>query len=434
MIRSTLLTELDRVKAGSPLRHRGFRRYLGSFGASLLGDQLWFVGLAWAAARSGSPDQASFVMAAGSVPRAVLLLVGGAWADRRGARRMALLGQGGRLLAMVVAVVVLAYLGRVEVVVLAALAFLFGLADAVYLPAMAALPPLLLEDGQVPAGQGMVQTLERVALVAAGPLGGLLVAIHGMRGGPLALVGAVNGVLFLAAGLLLWRLGPAPGGTTKGSSTEESVLSSVGSGLRYIAGEPVVLAVLVAITLLNLGMAGPLNVGLALLAEEFGWSPTLYGWMLTAFSSGAVLGALGSSVIGAVRRPAVAGLVWVIGAGASLGLVAATTSAVVVALVLVAVGVCTGPAAALLIGLIQTRVPHDHIGRVMSAVNLSSLGLTPVAYLGFGRLAAVFSVAGAFAVCGAAVVVTAVGALGVPTVRRAAIGGTGDRRGRLPSP
>ncbi|MYV40897.1 MFS transporter, partial [Streptomyces sp. SID1328] len=63
-------------------------RWLGAYTASMLGDNVYYIAVSWAAVRAGSPSQAGLVMAASAVPRTLLLLGGGVIADRFGPRRV----------------------------------------------------------------------------------------------------------------------------------------------------------------------------------------------------------------------------------------------------------------------------------------------------------------------------------------------------------
>ena len=63
-------------------------RWLGAYTASMVGDSIYFMALAWAAARTGSASGTGLVLAAGSIPRALLMLGGGVLADRLGPRRV----------------------------------------------------------------------------------------------------------------------------------------------------------------------------------------------------------------------------------------------------------------------------------------------------------------------------------------------------------
>jgi MFS family permease len=61
-------------------------------------------------------------------------------------------------------------------------AVLFGVVDAVFLPAAGALPALLAPRSQLARVQGMRGLATRLATVLGGPLGGLGVALGGTAG------------------------------------------------------------------------------------------------------------------------------------------------------------------------------------------------------------------------------------------------------------
>src|SRR3954471_24501322 len=73
---------------------------------SRVGDVAWFIGLAWTAVHVAGPAGAGLVMGIGSVPRAAILLVGGAYADRLDARRTMVLANLARIVVLLVAIVV----------------------------------------------------------------------------------------------------------------------------------------------------------------------------------------------------------------------------------------------------------------------------------------------------------------------------------------
>src|SRR6187397_1126302 len=74
---------------------------------SRVGDVAWFIGLAWTAAQVAGPAGAGLVMGVGSVPRAAILLIGGAYADRLDARRTMVIANLARILALLIGIVVI---------------------------------------------------------------------------------------------------------------------------------------------------------------------------------------------------------------------------------------------------------------------------------------------------------------------------------------
>ncbi|HTA65989.1 MAG TPA: hypothetical protein VK753_10840, partial [Xanthomonadaceae bacterium] len=71
-----------------PLRNANFRRWLVGGTISLFGDQFYLVALPWLVLQqTGSAVAMGAIMMAGAVPRALLMLMGGALSDRVSARR-----------------------------------------------------------------------------------------------------------------------------------------------------------------------------------------------------------------------------------------------------------------------------------------------------------------------------------------------------------
>src|SRR5579862_4640521 len=90
-----------RRRAGTfaPLRHRNFALLFGGQLISMLGDQAYSLALPWTVlAVTGDPGKMAIVLAAGAVPRTLLLLLGGALADRLSPRIVMLSADLGRML------------------------------------------------------------------------------------------------------------------------------------------------------------------------------------------------------------------------------------------------------------------------------------------------------------------------------------------------
>ncbi|MGI5157266.1 MFS transporter [Microbispora sp. CA-102843] len=399
------------------LRSPGFSRYLTGFGMSLVGDQIWFIALGWAAARMGDPRQTALIMTAASVPRAVLILLGGTVADRYGPLRVTLVSQTLRAALMLTFAIAVVTTSAPHLWLLIGVALLFGALDAAHMPAAAALPPSLLQPQQLPAGQGLVQTLERTATVLGAPLGGILVA----AGGP-GLAAAANAALFTAALLLLrsLRLPARPqAGGPESPRGRENLFTSLWTGLRYVATTPVLGPILLVVTTLNLALAAPLNVGVALLAEDRGWNATGFSLVISGFGIGAVTGALLLVALPSSRKPAVTGLWWVAAGAASVALLPFLPSLPLTAVTAAVLGFTSGPASALLLGVVQANTDHAYLGRVMALVSFSALGLVPVSYTVFAVMVEHFSLQAAFGACAIAEALVTAGALSARSIRAA---------------
>jgi MFS family permease len=349
----------------------------------------------------------------------VLLLGGGVVADRFGPRRVVIVSDAVRCTA-VLAVAALLCATRPGLWPLALLALVFGVVDAVFLPAVGALPARITGRTQLARVQGMRGLGLRCATVVGAPLGGLCVA----AGGAAAAFG-VAGLLIAASVPLLVLVRerhPAPDDASK-ANRPTTAWRDLLAGMRSIRRHRVLAPLMVAIALGDLGFVGPLNVGLTLLADERGWGASGVGWVLAGFS----VGAGGASLLLAVRgrlpgAGRLAGCTILAGAVAIavLAQLPGVAGGVLVALL---IGLFTGLSGALCGALLQTHADPAYLGRVMSVSSLASLGLAPLsmplaaAAIGAWGTGPVF--AGSAAVCGLGGVV----ALCVPALRRAELPG-----------
>ncbi|MGW2463078.1 MFS transporter [Streptomyces sp. NPDC001761] len=392
-------------------------RWLGAYTSSMLGDSVYYLALSWAAVQAGSPAQAGLVMSASALPRAVLMLGGGVVADRFGPRRV-VIGSDAVRCAAVLAVAALLFLTSPGLWPLALLALVFGTVDAVFMPAVGALPARLTEKDQLARVQGMRGLAIRFASVVGAPLGGLAVATGGAQA-----AFAVAGLLIAVSLPLLVsvRVRELPQDGTPG--TAGTAWGDLRAGLRYIRRHRVLAPLMVAIALGDLGFVGPLNVGLTLLADRRGWGAAGMGWVLAGFAVGAGAASLLLTVRGRLPRAGlVAGCALIAGCVAvgALAYVPHLAAAVATA---VLVGLLTGLSGAMCGALLQTASEPAYLGRVTSVSSLVSLGLTPLsmpfaaAAIGAWGPGPVFTASAAVCGLGGAV------ALAVPALRRAELPG-----------
>ncbi|MEH0552472.1 MFS transporter [Streptomyces sp. B21-101] len=388
-------------------------RWLTAYTASMIGDSVYYIALSWAAVQAGTPAQAGLVMTASAVPRALLMLGGGVIADRLGPRRV-VIGSDAVRCAAVLAVAALLYATTPGLWPLALLALVFGAVDAVFMPAVGALPARVTSRGQLARVQGMRGLAIRFASVVGGPLGGLGVAVGGA-----AAAFALAGLLIAVSVPLLCSVRirelPADDKAAAGGTARSDLLA----GLRYVRRHRVLAPLLLAIALGDLGFVGPLNVGLTLLADERGWGAAGMGWVLSGFGVGAGAASLLLTLRGRLPRAGrLAGSSLLAGSVAIGGLAFAPTlvSAVGTALL---IGLLAGLSGAVCGALLQTQADPAYLGRVTAVSGLVSVGLTPLsmpvsaAAVGAWGTGPVFVVSAA--VCGLGGVV----ALSVRTLRRA---------------
>jgi predicted MFS family arabinose efflux permease len=319
---------------------------------------------------------AGVILAVSSLPRLALLLLGGAIVDRYGPRRLMI---GSDLLRAVISLGAAgAALAAPGVPLLVTVALVFGLADAVFLPAAGALAPRLLHPDQIASGVGTTTLAARAALTIGAPLGGVLVAAGGL---PLACL--VNAATFVVSVASLASVRPRPAASRSGP--REPLLGALRAGLAYLVRHRLLRVLLLVTLLTNLGFVGPMNVGLALVSTARGWGAAGIGDMLAGFGIGAVAGALlmmrvrsGGRVVAAVCAAVQGGAVFTIAVAPHLWTAVLATTLT---------GLTSGPLAIIVTSLTQRFTDDRFRGRVASVNTLANLGVTPMAMAVMGAVA-----------------------------------------------
>ena len=349
--------------------------------ASLMAGFFNYVAIAWLVLQlTGSNLAVGGVLAAASVPMAVLMLFGGVASDRFSPRTTMLVA--GLVRGGVMAVLaVLALTRSVQLWELFAGAFVVGATSAFFVPASTSMLPRLVAADQVgrrPAGGEPVS--RTVAMVLGSAVAGVVVAAVG-AGAALGIDAAAS----VLAGLLVLPLragGAGPAGAAG------SPLGDVRDGVLYVWRDVPLRAALMVIAVLNLAALGAIEVGLPALAfQRFSQGAAALG---TAFAAWGIGSTVGSILAGTRPTPGRFGRFMLatfalIGAGVAAAGLAPSLPVLIV--VMVALGVVEGVATTYLISWMQQRTDPGMQGRVMSLAMLSSIGLEPVALAVAGAVA-----------------------------------------------
>lgn len=389
-------------------------RWLAAYTASLVGDSVYFVALGWSAQKVAGPAVVGLVMASGALPRALLMLGGGVVADRFDPRRV-LLGSDALRCLLILTVAAVIALTAPALWLLVAVALVFGAVDALFVPAVGALPPRLTTPDQLARVTGMRTLSMRLGQIAGPPVGGLAMGL----GGPAAAFTVAG--LFIAVSLpLLLTTRIRPLGSRDAEEFEPGTArQELLDGLRYIRRHRLIGPLVVAGAICELGLTGTLNVGMVLLNAERGWGPSGYGWIISSFGAGAAAGAALLAIAGWLPRAGLmmAGTLLVGCAGAAtIALVPTLWLAVVLAAL---IGLNAGVFGSLDNALIQTAADPAYLGRVTSVVMLTMVGLAPLSYPLVGAAIGAWGAAPVFVGCGVFAGMGVVVALASGTVRHA---------------
>ncbi len=345
---------------------------------SVLGDQFYLVALPWLTLSLGGGGFAlGAVLMTAAVPRALLMLVGGAFSDRMAPRSIMLASN----LLRAVAVGVLAYSvasGSATLAHLYLLAGLFGTVDAFYHPSLLAMVPSLVASERLESANALVQGSQQAALLVGPALAGLLVAAAGLS--PAFALDALTFVV-TAGTLFAMRVPPT---TREGQG--ESVLEQIGAGLRYALGAPAMRVILIGIALLNLAITGPAAVGLPMLADQRLGGAGAFGVMMSVFGGSTLVGAL---LAGSAFKRVPLGRLTIVSSAVFAASLAALGYAATLPLALAALavmGLGVGVLNVRALAWLQGGADPAYRGRVMSLVMFAAVGLAPLSLVGSGAL------------------------------------------------
>jgi len=404
-----------------PLAGRDFRLLFSGETISLLGDQFHFVALAWLVLQlTGSGLAVGTVLMVAGIPRAIFILVGGAFADRASPRSVMLISNAVRgTFVGVLAILVLS--GSAELWQLYVLASVFGIVDAFFWPALSTIVPMLVPEDHLPAANALMQGSQQLTGLIGPALAGLLVAAVGT-----GLAFGIDAASFIVAAgaLVLIRSGRrhAPAEASR-EAPRANVLGTIRSGVAFAWRDPAIRSLLLLSAALNFAINGPVSVGLAWLAHNrFEGGAAAFGIMLSAFGAGALVGAVVAGSLGRIRELGWVTLGGSVVMGVALGLIGFAPSVIVIMVLNLAIGLAVGLLNVRIVAWLQVRTPSDMIGRVMSLVMLGGLALSPLSLAAAGLLVDLGAATLCFAVAGGLVVVAALAGVvwGVPAQMREA--------------
>ena len=364
----------SRVRLLAPLKHGDFRLLWSGMCASLLGDGVFLIAIAWQVyALSNAPAALAVVGIAMTVPTIVFLLIGGVVSDRFDRRRVMLAADVIRGLA-VGAIAVLSLSGVLEVWHIVGLVAVYGAGQAFFAPAFDAIVPDILPASELAQANSLDQFVRPLALRLAGPaLGGVLIDVVGV-GAAFALDAASFAV---SAGCLLAMTSRLE----RADSTTGSFVSDIRTGFAFVRSHVWLWGTFVSAAFAYLLFMGPVEVLLPYLVKnELGGSAADLG---AVFAAGGI-GSLGCAVVmgqtGLPRRDITfMYLAWTLATVAVMGYGLASSVWVLMLASLLFNGLET-------VGTIvwatvkQRHVPSELLGRVSSFDWLISIGLLPLSF------------------------------------------------------
>jgi len=376
------------------LKLRDFRLLWLGEAISGLGDQFALIALPWLVlVLTGSGLALGTVVAVMAVPRAVLMVVGGAYTDRFSPRRVMLASNAIRFVVItVLGVIVIA--GAAQLWMLYIFALVFGVADAFFFPAQTSIVPALVPGENLGQANAIVQGTAQLTVFVGPAVAGLMIAVLGSSSNQPSAEGIgvallLDGLSFVVSVVTLWLI---RGGAIKAAQVATSVVAQIKEGVLFVWNRPSMRLIVILSLAANLLIVGPFEVGIPVLAyTRLPEGAAAFGIMTSAFGLGSLIG-LGAAAALPAPRPQLFSTV-AIGtislAGVLLAVMAFVFSTIAAIGIAFLIGISLGFSNLLTITWIQRRIPGTLMGRVMSVMMVGSLGLVPISTLVAGLVVTV---------------------------------------------
>jgi MFS family permease len=355
------------------------------------------------------------------VPRAVLILFGGALVDRHSPKRILMLTKHvNTVLLGVLAALVLS--GRATLPLVTGLAVVLSLASAFSIPAGTSMLPQAVKPQQLAGANAMMMGVRQVTMLAGPLLAGLLFALAGdgsagiqdARG--LGLAFAFDAFSFALSAWTLAKvrpLVPAPAaGSAAPTPAREPVWRAVGAGLAALWRDLTLRTAFLYWGLCACVTGGVMQVAMPLLASERLHGASALGLLMGAHGAGSLAGMALSGLL-ARRRLGNLGLTLLLVdglAGVLLMPLGQITSSWQGMLLMGAIGVLGGYIQVAVFTWIQQRVAPHMLGRMMSIFMFVFMGVAPLTATVAGWLASIVSLSTLFIGAGLGLSVAALGA------------------------
>jgi len=320
----------------------------------------------------------------------------------------------------------LVLLGVIQLWMIYVIALGIGLSTAFTYPAGSAILRQLVEPQQLQPANALFMGVRQLSMIVGPLIAGLVISTgaHGDHvtgvadAAGLGLAFAIDAASFLFSlgSLMLIRIHsdthptPAVGG----------VLANVVSGIRTIWADLPLRAFILYAALVSVFVGGPIQVGLPVLANtRLDLGAASLGILMTANGAGMLLGSALSGI--ATRRIAgrVGLLVLTIDSlvGLALAALALVHSTIGGAVLLAATGALGGIAQIAIFSWIQRRVAPEMMGRTMSVLMFTFMGLGPLSAAVAGSLLKVISLPELFVGAGILLSTIALACMGSPALR-----------------
>ncbi len=370
---------------------------------SVIGDHISLIAFPWLVLQmTGSAALTGMVFAVQGIPRALLLLTGGAVVDRTSPRLVMIVTNALRFF-LVMFVAYMISQDTVNLTSVFLIAFAFGIADAFFYPASTSIIPSLVSRDQLQAGNAIVQTTLHLGMTMGPVIAGLIIAgeinaIHYADEAASIAAQAINsyeqdreglaraffvdGLTFALSFITLLFLQVRNLDDQEKAQAGTSIMAEIREAALWVWSIPAVRLGFVGMAVIHFFFMPMIFVGLPVWAKaRFFEGAYVYGLVTASFGLGAFIGAIGSGFMaGPKDENLVPNMFRVyVFSGSTLALIVLYDPYWWAMLLFFITGVFEAFLYVHFTTWLQRITPEALLGRVMSILMLMSMGLLPIA-------------------------------------------------------
>jgi MFS family permease len=402
------LTENTSIREGlALLGDRNFSRLFYARLVSMFGTAMAPLAIAFGVLElTGSPVKMGIVIASQTTAQILVLLLGGALADRSSRQRQMVFADVLAMLAQFTMAALFLF-GYAEVPILAALMAVNGVAMALHSPAEIGLVPQVVPVEKLQPANALLGAARSGALAMGAACAGLLVAAFGAGW---ALV--VNAISFAASAILIWQL--KPGQQIRGKVA--TLFQDLREGWheftshRWLWTIVLQFALVVAAAESVFALIGPT------VAKQMLGGAAVWGFIAASFGAGTLVGGFVAMRL-SIKRPMFVATLLVFSFALPALCLAALAPVWIIALGCFIDGICGQIFAVLWYTTLQKQVAPEALSRVSAYDSLGSIGLAPMGVIAAGWLLEVYGFRPTLILAAVLIVLPTIAVLGVREVR-----------------
>jgi len=269
----------------TPIRRRGFFLLWTGQSVSFLGDELYALALYWMALEMGSKAFLGLVSALNFLPRLIFSVWAGVIVDRTDPKRIMISAD---LLNFAIVLLPVVLIGAAQLWALVAAAFFVPLLFTFFQPARGTILPYLVAKEELVPANSLLESSRQLAWVVGPTIAGILAATISTRH-----LFTLDALTFLFSALTIYLI-PWPAADFRPQPPKpQTHLVDVLEGFRYALRTPPIRWLLTLRAIDNLVGMGPIVVGLPILVKEyFAGGAAQYGYLMSSYGAGMLLGSL----------------------------------------------------------------------------------------------------------------------------------------------